>query len=69
MLSLLKHKNNADVAMFIQHQRLRNDNKGYIANITWFNVVNPKNIFFIKHDTVFIKLEDLNNWLPYEPLD
>ncbi len=58
---LYKHKFNTDVA-FSEQYRYTDYNKKIIKlKVRWFNIVNPKNIYFIDNDYIQIKSEDWKN--------
>lgn len=61
-MKLLKHTNNTDVAMAIHHKRYVPNRDGYEVKLTWFNVVNPANVYVIQRDKVFIKAADMGKW-------
>ena len=66
---LYKHKNNTDVAATFRSKTYNENMKAYIVKLTWFNIVNPNNIFKIDNDTVVIDPGDFKNWKLYEPVN
>lgn len=65
MLSLKKHINNTDVAaLFLNTIQVP---CGLKVRLEWFNIVDPNRIFPICEDEVFIKNEDIDNWIPWNP--
>lgn len=61
---IYKHELNTDVAFQVRKQfSLPNKVK---LRITWYNIVNPKNIYRIEDDKIEIKKKDLKKWKIYE---
>lgn len=61
---LYKHVNNTDVALMpIKHPFKVPGKDRYKIKISWYNVVNPVNIFPCGvTETVTIRSEDIQNW-------
>lgn len=59
---LFKHINNRDIAFRIDSPSISKEDEEYQFAITWFNVVNPNNVFPIDYDLVKIKTSDLHKW-------
>lgn len=68
-MELKKHKYNNDVAVSFLHTLYIPNKQGSKIKVLWFNIVNPNNIYAIERETIFIKDQDLPNWLPYESID
>lgn len=64
---LYKHINCTDVAIRIDKKCFIFEKGEYKIKITWFSIVNPKNVHsMMLKNKVFIKLDDMKNWKKYD---
>ena len=59
---LFKHISNRDIAFRIDSPSVSKQYGEYQFAVTWFNVVNPTNVYFIDYDLIKIKTSDLHKW-------